>query len=351
MLPSLFYRWIAPLFCASTLAACSLVTSTDGLSSGEIADGGAIGTPVQGPDAASSSGGSSDSGSSFGGGDDGSNSLPDGATGSGDSDSGAMGSPDSGGTSPTDAGHSNDAGPKDAGSGTPDSSGPTAFCAGLSPKPLFCDDFDEGTSLAAPWDQLTGTGGSEAVSSASYVSSPDSMLVTVNPNQPQNSIDLAGYKSFPAKQGVAGTPALTFEIKIDAADKSSSSDAILGAIQLWNGSAYYDVELEAFYQSGTNDFKVSLSEYGSTNAYVQHFVTPHIPLGAWTKVAIGIKLPAGSNGAAPATLAINGANAASVTVNVTTSNPIPEILIGTTFATPTSGGWSIAYDNVTFDEP
>jgi hypothetical protein len=177
------------------------------------------------------------------------------------------------------------------------------------------------------------------------------MLVTVNPNQPDNSIDLAGYKSFPAKQGVAGTATLTFEIAIDAADKSSNSDVILGAIQLWNGSAYYDVELEAFYQSATNDFKVSMSEYGSTNTYVQHFVSPHIPLGVWTKVAIGITLPAAGNGSAPATLAINGVNAASVTVHVTTNNPIPEILVGTTFATPTSGGWSIAYDNVTFDEP
>jgi hypothetical protein len=319
---------------------------------------GGIGTPVEGADAAPSSGGEPDGSTASGGEGDANNSVPD-AMKPGNADSGATGSTDAGGAPPpadsgggpppADSGHPTDAGPKDAGTPAPDSAPPPGFCAGSTT--LFCDDFDESTPLAAPWDQLTGTGGSEAVSSASYVSSPDSMRVTVNPNQPDNSIDLAGYKSFPAKQGAAGTATLAFEIEIDAADTSSTSDAILGAIQLWNGSAYYDVELEAFYQSSTNDFKVSMSEYGSTNTYVQHFASSPIPLGVWTKVALEITLPAGASGSAPATLALNGANAASATVNVTTTNSIPEILVGTTFATPTSGGWSIAYDNVTFDEP
>jgi hypothetical protein len=175
------------------------------------------------------------------------------------------------------------------------------------------------------------------------------MQVRVNPNASVNSIDLAGYKSFPAKQGASGTVTMTFEVKIDAADTSNASDAILGCIQLWNGSAYFDVELEVFYVSSTNDFQVSMSEYGSTNTYLEHAVTPHMGLGVWTKVALGITLPAAGNGSAPATLSLNGTTVAGVMVNVTTSNPIPEVLLGTTYATPTSGGWSVAYDNVTFD--
>ncbi|HEY2517530.1 MAG TPA: hypothetical protein VGI39_41940 [Polyangiaceae bacterium] len=321
------------------------------MTSGEAGDAGGIGTPVQGPDATPSGGNDADNVPPSSGGDDASTSVPD-AADPGNPDSGGAGSTDSGGTTPpVDAGAPKDAGSNDTGTGVVDSAPPPGFCAALGSAALFCDDFDESTALAAPWDQLTGTGGSEAASSASSVSSPHSMLVTVNSNQPDNAIDLAGYKSFPSKQGVAGIATLTFEIEINAADKSSNSDAILGAIQLWNGSAYFDVELEAFYQSGTNDFKVSMSEYGSTNAYVQHFVSQHIALGVWTKVALGITLPAAGNGSAPATLAINGVNAASVTVNVTTNNPIPEILVGTTFATPTSGGWAIGYDNVTFEEP
>lgn len=262
-----------------------------------------------------------------------------------------------------DSGQSNDGGSPGAGpdGAEPQDTGttreaeasapPVGFCAGLTPTPLFCDDFDEGTPIAAPWDQLSTTGGAETVSGASFVSSPDSMLVAVTPNQSVSSIDLAGYKSFNSKQGATGTATLTFEIRIDAADTSSASDAILGAIQLWNGSAYYDLELEVFYVSSTNDFQVSMSEYGSTSTYTEHVVTPHIPFATWTKVAIGVTLPASGGGTAPATLSLNGATAASITAHVTTSDPIPEILVGTTFATPTAGGWSIAYDNVTFDEP
>jgi hypothetical protein len=251
-----------------------------------------------------------------------------------------------------------DAGSKDAGAhdtgttGGPDASPPLGFCAGLGSTPLFCDDFDEGTPLGVPpWDQITNTNGSETLSTASFVSSPDAMLVTVVPNASVSAIDVAGYKSFTTKQGIAGAASLAFAIRIDAGDTSSASDAILGAIQLWNGSAYYDLELEVFYVSATNDFQVSMSEYGSTGTYTEHMVTPHIPMATWTNVAIGITLPAAGDGSAPATLSLDGANAASITAHVTTSDPIPEILVGTTFATPTAGGWSIAYDNVTFEEP
>jgi hypothetical protein len=41
---------------------------------------------------------------------------------------------------------------------------------------------------------------------------------------------------------------------------------------------------------------------------------------------------------------------ASATVTVGTPTPIPEILVGTTYATPCAGGWSLAYDDVTFDD-
>ena len=249
---------------------------------------------------------------------------------------------------PVDAGTSSDAGIKDATSSDSHDSAPSPFCASLTPAPLFCDDFDEG-ALAAPWDQLATTSGSEVLSTSSYVSAPYAMLVTVNPNASVTAIDVAGYKSFTAKQGVAGTATATFDIRIDTADESSASDAILGAIQLWNGSAYWDLELEVFYASSTGDFTVSMSEDGTS--YVQHAVTPHLPMHAWTRVTLGITLPAGSGGSTTATMAFNGTNVASDTVHVSTSDPIPEILIGTTYATPSSGGWSVAYDNVTFDEP
>ena len=93
-----------------------------------------------------------------------------------------------------------------------------------------------------------------------------------------------------------------------------------------------------------------MSEDGSGGAYIQHPVTAHLPMATWTRVTLTIVLPTGAGGATNATMAFNGTTVLSATVHVSTSDPIPEILIGTTFATPTAGGWSIAYDNVTFDE-
>ncbi len=344
------------------LGACSVITSLDGLAGGE-SDGGAGATGSSSVGASSSSGGATGgTGSSSGLGSSGGSGSGSGSGGTGSS-SGAVGpgadaGDDAGGTSPNDGGGGApppdassppDAGSKDSGGGNVPDSAPRPYCATVSPTPLFCDDFDEGTALATPWDQLATTGGSESLSTASVQSAPYAMLVTVNPNTSVTAIDVAGYKSLTAKQGVAGTATTSFEIRINAADQSSNSDAILGAIQLWNGSAYWDLELEVFYVSSSGDFKVSMSEDdGST--YVQHFVTPHLALGTWTRVTLSVVLPAGSAGATTATMAFNGTNVASDTVHVTTSNPIPEILIGTTFATPTSGGWSVAYDNLTFDD-
>jgi hypothetical protein len=335
------------------------VTSLNGLSGG-IEDAG-----PQSATGAESGVGASDGGSSSGGG--GSSSGSTSSSGGSSSGSGVGGGdPSDGGAGADggaaadashpvpdqDAGPSGDAGVRDSGSGGgADTSTPPGFCASLSPTPLFCDDFDEGAALAAPWDQLANTNGSEQLSATSYVSAPYAMLVSVDPNTPVTAVDVAGYKSFTSKQGLAGTATLAFEIRIDAADESSSSDGILGAIQLWNGSTYWDLELEVFYDAATNDLKVSMSEDGNTSSYLQNFASSHLPLAQWTRVTLEITLSAGTSSAAPATMALDGTTVASATVNVSTSDPIPELLIGTTFATPCAGGWSVAYDNVTFSEP
>lgn len=355
---------------AASLAACSLV-SLDGLTGSSDdagvhgGSGSSSGAPIPEGGSTSSGSGSSSGGSSGGasssssgssgtssnGGDSSSGGAPD-ASGPGEPEAGAdagppheasveSSAPDTGPPPP-------EAGPKD--SGAPETAPPLGFCASLNPAPLFCDDFDEGTALATPWDMLASTNGAEVASAASYVSPPDSMLVTVNPNTADTAVDDAGYKSFPSKQGVAGTATMSFEMRVDAVDESATSDGILGAIQLWNGSTYWDLELEVFYEAATNDLEVSMSEDGNTVSYVQHFASTHLPLGTWTQVTLAIALPAGTNGAAPATLAFNGTTVASATVTVGTPTPIPEILVGTTYATPCAGGWSLAYDDVTFDD-
>jgi hypothetical protein len=319
--------------------------SFDGLTGGDP-DGGSV--DATGSSSGSSSGASSSSGSGSSSGA----SEPDGA---GARDDGGAG-PQDGGSDAVEDSHSSpplpDASVHDSGrvaDATSPDSAPGPYCTSLSPAPLFCDDFDEG-ALAAPWDQLADTSGAETLNTAEYVSAPYSMLVSVDPDAAVTAIDVAGYKSFTAKQGVAGTATATFDIRINAADESSASDAIVGAIQLWNGSAYWDLELEVFYASSTHDFSVSMSEDDGTS-YVQHAATAHLAMDAWTRVTLAVVLPAGAGGATTATMAFSGTTVASATVHVSTNDPIPEILIGTTYATPAAGGWSVAYDNVTFDEP
>jgi hypothetical protein len=223
------------------------------------------------------------------------------------------------------------------------------YCASLSPAPDFCDDFDEGAANPA-WDQVTSLGGAVAVDAAESVSAPDSMVSTVDANQAEGSVDLAGYKSLTSKQGVAGTATLDFEIRIDAGDISSAADAVLGAIQLYDGNALYDLELEVSYASAST-YAVSLTEDSPS---VPHATGATLALGAWTHVTLSVVLPAGNGGATTATMTIDGSSTLSTTVHVLSgghaiANPIPEALVGPTFATPAAGGWSVRYDNVTFD--
>jgi hypothetical protein len=171
--------------------------------------------------------------------------------------------------------------------------------------------------------------------------------VDVTANAAANNVDVAGYKSLPAKQGVAGTVTLAFDVRIDAGDTSSASDALLGSIQLWNGSATWDLELEVSYDSAATAYAASLSE---DTPYVSHATSKTIPTGAWTHVSMTIVLPTGSGGATTATLSIGGSLAISTTVHVSTSTPIPEAILGFGYATPAAGGWSVRYDNVTLDE-
>ncbi len=95
-------------------------------------------------------------------------------------------------------------------------------------------------------------------------------------------------------------------------------------------------------------FNVLLTEDASGNE-VTHAASQTLPMHAWTRVAIGITLPVGTNGATPATLSFNGTEVVNARVHRWVRDPIPEILVGVTFATPTAGGWAVRYDDVTFE--
>lgn len=263
----------------------------------------------------------------------------------------AQSSPDEGTGSQPDSSTIPDAG---EGKDAPAEAAPVlGYCAGLSPAPLFCDDFDEG-ALAASWDQVSGTNGHASLDSTYSVSPPNAMLSSVTAKA-SSSVDVAGYKTFAAKENVSGTYTLAFDVRVDAADTSSASDGVLAAILLYDAQSSSNVwalELEVSYASG--NVSASLTEdgsssTGSTTDYVQHGASASLPMGAWTRVSLVLALTASSS-SAPASMSFGGTQVASATVDVTTTtDPVPEIIIGPTYASSASNGWLVRYDNVTFN--
>jgi hypothetical protein len=220
-------------------------------------------------------------------------------------------------------------------------------CSTRNPAPLFCDDFDQGTSNNL-WGSIHTNEGSVVVNGADSVSSPHSMLVTVNADADPNVLDVAGIKTLPTNS-TSGKCTLAFDLKIDAGATTSGAVAVLGAIELNGASAVWDLELEVSYQSAASAFGLVLLEI---TPQVSHAATQTIPMGTWARVEMSIVLPPAADGSASASLVLNGKTVVNTTVHVLASalpsGPLAAY-VGTNFATRASGGWSIRYDDVTFD--
>jgi hypothetical protein len=306
------------LACAA--AACSLVTSLDGLT------GGSGGGPDSsaGDDAAASN---ADGNVGVNPGDDGAPLGDDGAPG------------DDGGAQGFDAG---DAAP---------------FCASQSPAPTFCDDFDENpldaAAFTAPWDQVTQTGGS-VVRSGGIVTSPPLAMLSTATSPVTQSIDLAAYKVFPALTKLSDLN-LAFDVYVASADKTNKSDAVLAAIELVGAfGERWALELEVSYEAvdGGGALDVLFSENrdpvdGGGSGYSSHAVAQKLPLGAWTRVTMDAT--ASPTGATTIALHFGATEVAKYAITVDLLDGQPEILVGLTYASESSEGWAARYDDVTFD--
>ncbi len=219
---------------ASFGAACSFVTSLDGLTGGPPSNDAS--TPFDGEIVVPPHEG-----------------IPPSRDAASDGGAGAEAAPDA-----DAAGSIADATSDDASDASKSDAG---FCASLSPSPLFCDDFDEypldAAALAAPWDQVSGSDGTVVRNGATYTSPPLSMLVTSDPNV--GTIDLAGYKTFKTAPSTA-TYTLSFDIDVVAADTTGNSDAILAAIELFDTKKIpWALQFEVSYDSGSGALYVILS--------------------------------------------------------------------------------------------
>jgi hypothetical protein len=236
-----------------------------------------------------------------------------------------------------------------------DASDASTLCASQSPAPLFCDDFDEdpldAAVLAAAWDQVTQVGGSVSRSEGIVTSPPFAMLST-STSPVTATIDLAGYKTFPAlTQSEVLT--LAFDVYVVAPDKTKKSDAVLAALELVGATQRWALQLEAAYDADAGrgeDLDVILSENREpgtdAGTYTAHAVSQGLPVGAWRHVSMSASVP--TTGDATIALEFGTTGVAKDDVAIGIANAQPEILVGLTFASISTEGWAVRYDNVTF---
>jgi hypothetical protein len=126
------------------------------------------------------------------------------------------------GTDAADAYGGSDAfdGALDAGSAADALDAASPFCASLSPAPAFCDDFDEGTALAADWSYFSiapPDAGTVAVDTGAYVSPPASLAAQIGAGTANGN----GLVAQLNKQFVASSSSsahLEYRLRIDAVD-------------------------------------------------------------------------------------------------------------------------------------
>jgi hypothetical protein len=299
----------------SAATACTLLTNLDGLTGG---------------------GGSSDA------------STPE----EGSADASGVVTPDGNGVGPDDA----TVGGQDAG---PPEGSTLPFCASQSPAPTFCDDFDEypddAAALAAPWDQVTGQGGSVKRAGKIFTSSPYAMLVTADSPVTDN-IDLAGYKAFTTLPKTETTFTLSFDLYVVAADMTDNSDAVLSAFEMIGTlGERWALQLETSYDPANGGvLDVSFSQNHSL-ADGGHSYDPGpdsgaplvLPMGTWTRVTMIARTTV--LGTATVELEFNGQQVSTGSAVIGILDGIPEILVGLTYAAPSAQGWTVRYDDVTFD--
>ena len=227
------------------------------------------------------------------------------------------------------------------------------YCLTLGPSPLFCDDFDEypldAAALASPWDQMTGLGGTVVRDGKAFTSAPLAMLVTSTAGVA--AIDLCGYKAFKAAK-TSGQYTLAFDLDVEQADTTQgTSDAILAAIELLDSTgSRWALQLEVSYDATLGALAVNLSENESfgkdaATTYTGHAAKGTLPVGGWTHVTIDATIGTSSVGA----LHFGTQEVAKPTITPDTVNGYPQILVGGTYAEKSAKGWTVRYDNVTFN--
>jgi hypothetical protein len=208
--------------------------------------------------------------------------------------------------------------------------GGSGYCATLSPKPLFCCDFDEDGGVGAGWDSVTIDPGAAASIDTSTSTSGTSSLLAQSTQANSSGISALLHKSF-SNVGFTETH-LAFDVHPDSAEY-----AYVGSIDLSGGF---------FVAVITPAPQIQISSSGTYPA-----LTSGLPTGTWTRVYVDLVLP----GSAAGSLTISFGDPAGTFKNVVLDHMTisDSAASGTasisTGLDNTTAVWQGHFDNVTFD--
>jgi len=241
---------------------------------------------------------------------------------------------------------------------TPDGPTPT-FCQSLRPKPLFCEDFDEGVPLGLEWSylhQLAGTLALYTSASQSGSASMQAMTQVVTSNRVV--VDTAAYEDFSIPDAGSPSSGKTFsgsidlDLRIDQVD-SATGVAVVAQFGLTDGAGNGQYFLQFVVNSnGADPLGCVLNEdYFATSTSgspTMHPLNATIPIDRWVHVQLSMVVPF-AGGAGTGTAVINGGAPNTASIQVGVSNFQPSIGVGLTYASTPSNGWTVLVDNVVFN--
>jgi hypothetical protein len=224
------------------------------------------------------------------------------------------------------------------------------FCLTRSPQPLFCSDFDEGSSPSG-WSYSHMTRGTITPVTDEYRSYPAAMKAQSDATQTGPVVNVAVYKAYSfAGQTFSGT--VDMDLRVDQAD-SGCAQAVIAQIGFSNGNSDYWVQLVVT-SSGGGPLVCSVNEVGSGGLFAAHAVAKaSLDMATWTHVTLAVTAPLqGENGGqGNATLSFNGADVVpgAVPITVPAQRQEQTLGVGITWASIPSAGWTVVYDNVVFN--
>ena len=216
------------------------------------------------------------------------------------------------------------------------------WCDSLSPKPMFCDDFDDQGPLTRWTDQFVREDASVGRDPSAFTSSPNALLA-LSPAAQNPSSALVYLETADTKSRVH----VAYDMRIDARDPSVGY-AEINYIHFDMSSVPFAIYLRVF-DSTSSTSTITSEAYLADGGIPAH----DVPLSGsprfdqWTQMEIDIDLA--STHTLSVTIDGQPAGSTALESNLYTPGPVKvDVGIGYT-GYPTTGAWSIRYDNATID--